>query len=167
MKKLSDIENSINYNCNFTYPPGNPPYKYTGLEICVIQHNQFIQGKDKFPDFELNKFTFNKYFHSPHILKAGEVVLWSPSYIHVLVVSGVSNRNGECKIQTKDGRFEGVSPEFLLWMEHFFLLRLLTIRLNATCTQARMRNNSADQASKWIIQEGHSVVYRDYKINNK
>ena len=75
MKNLPDINDIINYTCNFAYLPGNPPYIDTDLEICVIWHNHFLEGQDKFPDFEINEFAFNVYSHPLHILKAGEVVL--------------------------------------------------------------------------------------------
>ena len=87
MRNLPDINNIITYNYNFAYQPSSPPYKDTGLEICVIRHNQFLEGQDKFPDFEINEFVFDPYSHSHHILKAGEVVLCSPLNVHVYETS--------------------------------------------------------------------------------
>ena len=49
----------------------------------------------------------------------GEVDLQYPMYIHVPTVSGLSDRNGECTIQTNDGVFDRVNPESLLWIGHF------------------------------------------------
>ena len=39
MQNLPDIDNIINYNYNFAYPPGKPTYEDTDLEIHVIRHN--------------------------------------------------------------------------------------------------------------------------------
>ena len=92
-------------------------YKNTDLDIRVIHHNQFLEAKDKFPEFDINEFAFNPYYHLPHILKTGEVVLWSHLYVHVLVFSGLSDRNRECTIQTEYGGLGGVNPDSLLWIE--------------------------------------------------
>ena len=119
MKNLPNINYTINYDCDFAFPPGKLPYKDTDLEIRVIQKKQFIQGQDKFPDFKINEFAFNKCYHFTHLFKAGEVVLWVPLYVHILGVIGVSDRNGDYKIQTKDGEFEGFSPESLLCIDNF------------------------------------------------
>ena len=72
IKNLPDINNIINYNYNFAYPPGNPPYKDTDLKIRVIRHSQLLEGQDKFPDFDINEFVSNPYSHALRILKAGK-----------------------------------------------------------------------------------------------
>ena len=119
MQYLPDINNIITNNWNFIYPPGKQPFKYTNSEIRVICHNQFLAGQDKFPNFYINKFSLNPYSYPPRILKAGEVVLCTSLYTHVLIISGVLDRNGECTIQTEDSGFYRVNLESLLWIQHF------------------------------------------------
>ena len=91
----------------------------TGLDFSLIWHNQFLDGQDKFPDFDQRELSFNRYSHPPHILQAKEVVLWTPSYQHVIITSGVLDRNEEITVQTEDGKFKGVELDSLLWIEHF------------------------------------------------
>ena len=98
---------SDNYNIN-----------YTDLEFSIILHNQFLDEQDKFPDFDLRELSFGRYSHPPRILQEKEVVLWTPAYEHVIITTGVFNRNEELTIQTEDGRYEGVELDLLLWIEH-------------------------------------------------
>ena len=93
--------------------------KKNDLEIRVICHNQYLIDHNKFQYFDINQLSLNSYSHPPHILKAGEVLLWTPLYMYVLIVSGVSDRNGEYMTQTEDGGFFGVNLDNLLWIEHF------------------------------------------------
>ena len=76
---------------NFAYSPGNPPYKDTEPEISVICHNQHLQGRNNFHNFELTKIELNSKHHSPHSLRDRDVVLWTPQYVYVLAISGVSD----------------------------------------------------------------------------
>ena len=126
------LDNNAIVNSAFAYPPGKPPDRGKYLATRVICHKQLLQGQNKFPDFEINKLELNKYYHSPHFLKAGKVVLWTPLYVHVLVIIGVSNCNSECMIKTEDGTFEGMNPEELLWIDHFSPLMAITHRIK-TC----------------------------------
>ena len=66
---------------------------YSDLYFSVICHNQFLDGQDKLPDFDLRELSFDRYSHPPHILQVKEVVLWTPSYQHVNVTTGVLDRN--------------------------------------------------------------------------
>ena len=93
--------------------------KKNDLEIRVICHNQYLIDHNKFQYFDINQLSLNSYSHPPHILKAGEVLLWTPLYMYVLIVSGVSDRNGKCTIQNEVGDFDGVKSDNLLWIEHF------------------------------------------------
>ena len=43
------------------------------------------------------------YYHSPRILKEGDIVILTPIYNHVLTISGLSDRNGELRIGLEDG----------------------------------------------------------------
>ena len=85
----------------------------------MIWKNQVLKGKDKLPEGNLREACLNPFAQPPHILKAREVVLWTPSYKLVIVTSGVLDRNGELTVQTEDGSFEGVETDKLLWVEHF------------------------------------------------
>ena len=67
VKNLPGIDDIANYNCDFAYPPGNPPYKDTDIEICVICYNQFFQRKDKCPDFEINDLATKILSFSLHV----------------------------------------------------------------------------------------------------
>ena len=67
---------------------------YIDLDYSLIRHNQFLDSQDKFPDFDLRVLSFDCYSHPSHILQAKEVVLWTPSYQHVIITSSVLDRNG-------------------------------------------------------------------------
>ena len=61
----------------------------------------------------------NPYSHTPHILEAREVVMWTPSYQRVIITSTVLDRNGDITVQTEDGSSEGVKLDKLIWVENF------------------------------------------------
>ena len=104
----------------------NNKHDNTDLDFSLIRHSQFLDGQDKFPDFDLKELSFDRYSHSPHILQAEEVILWTPSYQYVIITSGVLDRNGEITVQTEDGKFKGVELDSLLWIEHFAPSSLIT-----------------------------------------
>ena len=72
----------------------------TDLDFSFIWHNQFLDGQDKFTDFDLKVLSFDHYSHPPRILQATEVILWTPSYQHVIITSGILDRIGEITVQT-------------------------------------------------------------------
>ena len=43
------------------------------------------------------------------------MVLWTPEYVHILVISKLLDRNSECTIKTEDGTFESATTEDLLY----------------------------------------------------
>ena len=92
---------------------------YTDLDFSVTRNNQFLEGKDKFPDSDLRELSFDCYSHPPYILQTKEDVLWTPSYMHIIITSDVLERNGEITVQSEGGRFKGVKLNSLLWIEHF------------------------------------------------
>ena len=98
MKYLFDIDNN----------------NYIEMNFSMILHNQLLDGQDKFPDSDLRELSFNHYSHLPRILQAKEVVLWTLSYEHVIVTSGVLDMNGELTVQAKDGKYEGFELDSLL-----------------------------------------------------
>ena len=75
----------------------NDNNNYTDLNFSIIRHNQFLDGQNKFPDFDLRELSFDCYSHPPHILQAKEVALWT-SYQHIIVTNGVLDRNGEITV---------------------------------------------------------------------
>ena len=87
---------------------------YTDLDFSIIRHNHFLDGQDKVTNLDLKELSFDCYSHPPHILQEKEVILWTPSYEHVILTTGVLDRNGELTVQTEDGRYEGVELESLL-----------------------------------------------------
>ena len=91
----------------------------TELEFDVIRNNQVLEGKDKFPGFNQREACLNHFTQPPRILKARDVVLWTPSYQRVILTSTVLYRNGETTVLTEDGSFEGVELDNLLWVEPF------------------------------------------------
>ena len=80
----------------------NDNSNYTDLDFSVICHNQFLDRQDKFPDFDLRELSFYRYSHPPQFLQAKEVVLWTPSYEHVIITTGVLDMKGELTVQTED-----------------------------------------------------------------
>ena len=65
MQKIQ-LDDEVVIKFEFAYPPGNPSYRDTDLKMYVICHNQFPQGQNNFPDFEINKLELNTKYHSPH-----------------------------------------------------------------------------------------------------
>ena len=92
---------------------------FTDLDFGIIWDNQILKAKDKFPGFDLREAYPNPYSQPPHILKAREVVLLTPSYQRVIISSAVLDRKGEITVQTEDGSFEGVELEELVWVKQF------------------------------------------------
>jgi len=92
---------------------------YSQLEFDVIWENQELEGRSKLYEGNVREASLNPFAQPPHILKAREVVLWTPSYRRVIITTGVLDRNGEITVQTEDGTFEGVQTSKLLWVEHF------------------------------------------------
>ena len=86
----------------------NDNSNYTDLDFSIIRHNQLLDGREKFPDFDLRELSFDHYSHPPHILQEKEVVLWALTYEHVIVTTGVLSRNGYFTVQTEDRRYKGV-----------------------------------------------------------
>ena len=76
----------------------NDNSNYTDLNINIIRHNQFLDGQDKFPDFDLREVSFDCYSHPPHILQSKEVTLWTPTYEHTIITTGVLDMNGELTV---------------------------------------------------------------------
>ena len=100
------------------YSSDNNNINYTDLDFSIIHHNQFLDGQDKFPDFNLRELSLDRYFNPPHILQAKEVVLWTPTWEHVIITTGVLDRNGELTVQTEDGMYKGFELDSLMWIEH-------------------------------------------------
>ena len=88
------LDNDAIVNFDFAYPLS----KETDLKVRVICHNKFLQGQDNFPGFEINKLAVNQRWRSPLFFKAGEIILWVPRYIHIVILSIVSDYNGDCTI---------------------------------------------------------------------
>ena len=106
---------------------------YTDLYFSAIRHNQFLDGQDKFPDFDLREILFHRYSHPPHILQAKIVVLWTMSYQHVIITTDILDRNGEITVQTEDGKYKGIKMDYLLWIEHFAPISLVDHKIKR-CT---------------------------------
>ena len=49
------------------YLSDNDNINYTDLDFSIIHHNQFLDGQDKFPDFDLRELSFDRYSHPPHL----------------------------------------------------------------------------------------------------
>ena len=92
---------------------------FTDPEFDVIWNNQVLEAKDKLPGFDIRETSLNPYSQPPRTLKDREVVLWTPSYQHVIISITVLDKNGEIIVQTEDGSFESVELDELLWVEHF------------------------------------------------
>ena len=110
---------------------------FTDLEFDVIWDNQVLETKDKFPGFDLRESFLNPSSQPPRILKAREVVLWTPSYQRVIISSAVLDRNGNITVQTEDGSFEGVKLDKLLWVEHFSKSSKITHNLRLCMVTAK------------------------------
>ena len=79
---------------NYFNPELDEEDNYSDLEYNIIWHNEILDGQDKFPNFHLREASFDRCSHPPHILKSKQVVLWMLSYQHVIITSGVLDRNG-------------------------------------------------------------------------
>ena len=78
--------------------------------------------------------------------------------MHVLIVSCVSDRNGERTIQTEDSGFYGVNPDNLLWIEHFSLSVPIDHKINHLTYSVKNAGSFCGPGLYAIILGGHLGV---------
>ena len=88
-------------------------------EIRLCRIKQKLDRKGEVSDNQSENCERCRYSLLYHTLKAGEVVLFIPHYIYIIVISGVSDRNGKLMVGTDNGNWESVLPDDLLWIEHY------------------------------------------------